>query len=95
MFRNENSGNEPLQAMFSVPKRFFKRAVKRNKFRRRMKEAYRISKNELKEMAIQHNISVSVHLTYSTDKELEYNEIKNAIQTIIKEISDKLTSCIN
>jgi ribonuclease P protein component len=32
------------QVMFTVPKRLFKRAVDRNKIRRRMREAYRLNK---------------------------------------------------
>jgi ribonuclease P protein component len=32
------------QVMFTVPKRLFKRAVDRNKVRRRMREAYRLNK---------------------------------------------------
>jgi ribonuclease P protein component len=34
----------PHQILFSVPKRHFKRAVDRNKLKRRMREAYRLNK---------------------------------------------------
>lgn len=35
------------QALFSVPKRHFRRAVDRNKIKRRMREAYRLNKAAL------------------------------------------------
>lgn len=40
----------PHQALFSVPKRNFKRAVDRNKLKRRMREAYRLNKGRLPPM---------------------------------------------
>lgn len=38
---------EDTQAAFAVPKRSFKSAVKRNKIKRQMREAYRLHKNSL------------------------------------------------
>lgn len=38
---------EHTQAAFAVPKRSFKSAVKRNKIKRQMREAYRLHKNSL------------------------------------------------
>ena len=39
-----DSASSHNQVMFTVPKRLFKRAVDRNKVRRRMREAYRLNK---------------------------------------------------
>jgi len=38
-------GSATSQVLFSVPKRQFKRAVDRNKIRRRLREAYRLNKS--------------------------------------------------
>jgi len=93
MFCRAEQGS--LQALFAVPKRNFKRAVKRNLLRRRMKESYRLCKNGLQQSAIAAGVSVFVHLCYYTKEELTYNDIDNGIQTIVKEISDKLASCLD
>ena len=39
----------PLQFAFSIPKRNFRKAVHRNKLKRKIKEAYRLNKHQLKE----------------------------------------------
>ncbi|MCC7245541.1 MAG: ribonuclease P protein component [Saprospiraceae bacterium] len=36
----------PVQLAISVPKRFFKTAVQRNRLKRRIREAYRLKKND-------------------------------------------------
>ncbi|MEL6694955.1 MAG: ribonuclease P protein component [Bacteroidota bacterium] len=54
----EDWAEEPVQVAFSAPKRSFKKAVVRNKLKRRMREAYRLHKylylrpNELPEGAL-------------------------------------------
>jgi len=41
----DSTENSPVKVLFSVPKKRFKRAVKRNLLRRRMKEAFRLNKH--------------------------------------------------
>ena len=41
--------NDPHQMLVSIPKKRFKRAVDRNKLKRRIKEAYRLHKQVLEE----------------------------------------------
>lgn len=41
----DSTENSPVKALFSVPKKRFKRAVKRNLLRRRMKETFRLNKH--------------------------------------------------
>jgi len=42
------SGQDGVRVMFSVSKRYFKRAVKRNRIKRQMREAYRLQKGLLR-----------------------------------------------
>ncbi len=74
------------QAAFSVGKKLFKKAVARNLLKRRMKEAYRLSKpdfyNRLK------NRQYAIIFIFIGKEKLEYKiiekGIKNAIERIIK-----------
>lgn len=77
-----------VEVMFSVPKRFLKRANKRNLVRRRTKESYRLTKGEL--VARCGDRRVHIALIYSTKKIHEYKTINYAIERILGEIGNNL-----
>jgi ribonuclease P protein component len=76
------------EVLFSVPKRFLKRANKRNLVRRRAKEAYRLGKATM--IAKVGNRHLSIALVYSTKKIHEYKTINHAVERILAEISSNL-----
>lgn len=77
-----------LKIMFSVPKKFHKRANKRNLLKRRMREAYRLNKVILHDKAF--GKSVDLALVYSTKDILSYKTIQHAIQRILGQVSEHL-----
>ena len=77
-----------VEAMFSVPKRFLKRANKRNLVRRRAKESYRLNKTILTEAVGDRRVRIA--LVYSTKKIHEYKTINNAVERILGEIGRNL-----
>jgi ribonuclease P protein component len=86
-----SSSKFPVQVGFSVGKRNFKRAVKRNLIKRKMREAYRLQKAELYGLLNEKKLAVFfifIGKTIPTYKEVE-NGIKKGIKKLAKEISSE------
>ena len=75
-----------VEVVFSVPKRYHKRAVRRNLLRRRTKEAYRLSKQVVVEHAKKEGIAIDIALIYSSKEPLPYKTIANAVRKILAQI---------
>jgi ribonuclease P protein component len=69
----------PAQLAIAVPKRIFKRAVKRNLIRRRIREAFRKNKNILYDGLQQRNAQVRVLLIYTHREPVLYAEMEDKI----------------
>ena len=78
-----NNGKEFNRIMVSVPKKLFKRAVKRNLLKRRIRESYRQQKHDL-------NLKSGVDLLfmYATKEVLSYEEIYKTVGQIIRKINE-------
>ena len=66
------------QVLFSVPKRNFKKAVDRNKVRRRSKEAYRLNKQLL-----QGGNYLLIAYIYTAKEILDYSVIEEKLKSIL------------
>ena len=78
----KGTGNDVDRIMVSVPKKLFKRAVKRNLLKRRIRESYRKQK---------HNLTIEGGLDllfmYSTKEIMTYEQIYDAVGQIIDKIN--------
>jgi ribonuclease P protein component len=77
----------PLQVAFIVPKRNFKKAVHRNRIRRRMKEAYRLHKNSFLESFPLTNRKLIVAFYYTAKEEKLYPEIESKIIVTLQQLA--------
>ena len=78
-----------VEVLFSVPKKFQKRANKRNLQRRRMKEAYRLNKGLLLAEGGK-TAAVDVALIYSSKEIVPYKTVENALRRILQQIAERL-----
>lgn len=79
-----------IEVMFSVPKKFHKRANKRNLLKRRTREAYRLNREELCERISQAGVEVNLAFIYSTKEVHSYKTIENAVQKILAQVCERL-----
>lgn len=79
------STGEPLnRILVSVPKKFFKRAVKRNLLKRRIRESYRLQKQLLPPEG-----GVDLMFIYCSKEVLPSSDIFSLVGNILREVSAK------
>ena len=76
------NGEDKCRILVSVPKKFFKRAVKRNLLKRRIRESWRRLKHGL-----QTEKHMDVLIIYSTKEVLTYQEIYECIEKVIERLN--------
>lgn len=90
----EPSDTNSAEVLFNVPKKFQRRANKRNLLRRRVKEAYRLQKGIILEGGGAEVVgeesplrALDIALIYSTKEEHSYKTIHNAVRKILEQIA--------
>jgi len=81
---------EPANVLISVPKKRFKRAVKRNRLKRLIREAYRLNKQELIEKLEEKQLQIHVAFNYVSDDELDFVSIEKKIKLSLQKLIDKI-----
>lgn len=84
----EPAADDTTEILFSVPKKFHKRANKRNLLRRRTKEAYRLQKTILARTECSLNLDMA--LIYSSKEVLPYKHIEHAVRRILETVAGQL-----
>jgi len=74
------NGLEYSRILISVPKKFFKRAVKRNLLKRRIRESYRTQKSILTEGS-------DIMFLYNTPEILSFSELRSSVENILMQVN--------
>ena len=94
LFRHDESRPVTVRLLVSVSKKRFHHAIKRNRVKRLVREAWRKNKAELYEICQRDNISVDVALVYTATVIHSYEEMlektKKAVQEMVKRYSSTL-----
>ena len=80
----------PVQVLFSIPKKKFKRAHDRNRLKRQLKESYRLKKYILYDILSAKRLQFAIVMVYIAQEKLPYTTIDNACNTILKKIAESV-----
>ncbi|ASB49121.1 ribonuclease P protein component [Alkalitalea saponilacus] len=86
------SDQSPSKVLFSVPKKRFKRAVKRNLIRRKMREAFRLNKQQLYSL-IPQGKQLLAAVVYINNEVADYQSVEKAIIKAFDKLKVRLEEC--
>lgn len=86
----DNVQDEHAAILVSVSKRRFKRAVKRNRVKRQIREAYRLNKQPLLQTLKEHNLHIAIAFIYLSDELTDSSLITERMKTALSRISEQL-----
>jgi ribonuclease P protein component len=79
----------PVQTMFVVPKRSFRKAHDRNLLRRRMKESFRLQKNILYKHMKEKKQCLSMAILYTGKTETDFATISKAVEELLVKLRNR------
>jgi ribonuclease P protein component len=82
------SEGEDVRVLFSVSKRYFKRAVLRNRIKRQLREAYRLQKELLQPL----EGGLDIAFIWTSDEVLPTEKVFQKMQNILQRIHENVAS---
>jgi ribonuclease P protein component len=76
--------------MVSVPKKRFKRAVKRNRLKRLIREAYRLNKQDLSAKLNEKELQIHLAFNYVSDEVLDFAQIEKKMKVALQRLIEKI-----
>ena len=82
--------DEPASVLVGVPKKRFKRANKRNRLKRLMRETYRLNKQEMVRALNEKQLQIHLAFNYVADEELDFSSIEKKMKTALQKLLTKI-----
>jgi len=91
MSMSRASHDEAVQVLVTVSKRHFKHAVRRNRVKRQLREAYRANKHLLYDV-LQHmpDRSLALAFIWQSDRLYDSTEVAFAMESLLRRLSERL-----
>jgi len=89
VWQNAENSKSPVKVIITVPKRNFKKAVDRNKLKRRVREAYRKNKEQYLYQLLDGK-AINVLFIYIAKEQLEYKEIELKLKEALQRLTTNL-----
>lgn len=90
-FDNDDNQRRPtVQVMVSVSKRHFKQAVRRNRVKRQIREAYRRNKTTLTAAAEGKNKVVNMAFVWQADRIYDSVAVENSVKRLLQQVAERL-----
>ena len=86
LFNHQKGTNKSVKILISVPKKNHKRAVKRNKIKRLIREAYRRNKH----INSSYQGQLYLGICYNFKEILHFNEIEEKIKVILQRLNKRI-----
>ena len=80
----------PASILISVSKKRFKRAVKRNRLKRLIREVYRLNKSDFLECLSSQNKQLLVSFLYISNELCSYSEMETAMKKALNTLKQKI-----
>ena len=86
-----DSDRSSMKMMVSVPKRCFRRAVKRNRVKRQVREAYRMQKSLVSQLMDKHpQQTLAIAFIWLSDQLFDSKYIEQRVATLLNRIGETL-----
>lgn len=87
---DDNDSEVAARVLISVPKKKFKRAVKRNRIKRLIRESYRKNKSLLIDQLNERGLRVQLAFNYVADEELDVTTFEKKMKLALTKLSEKI-----
>lgn len=95
LLEETNGQQAPVSILASVPKRCFKRAVKRNRVKRQVREAYRLNKHcIINKVQAHEGKSLMVAFIYLDNQLHDSKEIEAKVKGLLTRIGEKISPSV-